>query len=160
MGIPLCVVCCFSLAAYIRSLCLIFISLINMCFGMFILYGPLQAFWTWVAISFPMLGKFFNYNLLKYLLTPFLFLSFFWEQYNLNVGVLSVVPEASETVLISFYSFFIILLCFSYFHHSIFQLTYLFLCLSYLPLAPSSVFLISVIELFIDDCLFIFSRIF
>ena len=44
--------------------------------------------------------------------------------------VWNVVSEVSETVLISFYCFFFILLCFSYFHHSIFQLTYLF-CLSY-----------------------------
>ena len=34
MGIPLCVICCFSLAAFnICSLCLIFVNLINMCFG-------------------------------------------------------------------------------------------------------------------------------
>ena len=41
------------------SLCLIFVSLINVCLGMFlfgfILYGTLWASWTWVAISFPML---------------------------------------------------------------------------------------------------------
>ena len=36
MGIPLCVICCFSFAAFnICSLCLIFINLINMCLGMF-----------------------------------------------------------------------------------------------------------------------------
>ena len=34
MGIPLCVICCFSLAAFnICSLCLIFVNLINMCLG-------------------------------------------------------------------------------------------------------------------------------
>ena len=32
MGIPLCVICCFSLSAFnICSLCLIFVNLINMC---------------------------------------------------------------------------------------------------------------------------------
>ena len=51
MGIPLCVICCFSLAAFnIFSLYLIFDSLINMCLGMFllgfILYGTLCASWT------------------------------------------------------------------------------------------------------------------
>ena len=63
MGIPLCVICCFSLAAFnICSLCLIFVSLINMCLGMFhlgfILFGTLWVSWTWVAIFFPILGKF------------------------------------------------------------------------------------------------------
>ena len=48
MGIPLCVICCFSLAAFnICSLCLIFVNLINMCLGAFclgfILYGTLWA---------------------------------------------------------------------------------------------------------------------
>ena len=60
-GNPL-VCCCFSLAAFnICSLCLIFVNLINMCFGLFslgfILFGTL-GFWTWEAISFPILGKF------------------------------------------------------------------------------------------------------
>ena len=46
----------------ICSLCLIFINLINMCLGVFrlglILFGTLWVSWTWVAISFPTLGKF------------------------------------------------------------------------------------------------------
>ena len=50
--------CCFN----IWSLCLIFINLINMCFGVFclgfILFGALWVSWNWVAISFPILGKF------------------------------------------------------------------------------------------------------
>ena len=63
MGIPLCVICCFSLAAFnICSLCLIFVNLINMCLGVFrlvfILFGTLWVSWTWVIISFPSLGKF------------------------------------------------------------------------------------------------------
>ena len=62
-GIPLCVICCFSLASFnICSLCLIFVNLINMCLGVFrlgfILFGTLWASWTWVAISYPILGKF------------------------------------------------------------------------------------------------------
>ena len=63
MGIPLCVICCFSLAAFnICSSCSIFVNLINMCLGVFhlgfILFGTLWVSWTWVIISFPILGKF------------------------------------------------------------------------------------------------------
>ena len=63
MGIPLCVICCFSLAAFnICSLCLIFVNLTNMCLGVFclgfILFGTLWVSWTHVTISFPILGKF------------------------------------------------------------------------------------------------------
>ena len=73
----------------------------------------------------------FNYKLFKYFLSPFLLLFFFWDPYNSNVGAFNVVSEVSETVLSSFHSFFFILLCGSYFHYFIFQLTYPFLCLSY-----------------------------
>ena len=55
--------CHFSLAAFNNfSLSLIFANLITMCLSVFllgfILYGSHCASWTWVAISFPMLGKF------------------------------------------------------------------------------------------------------
>ena len=58
MGIPLCVIYCFFLAAFnICSLCLIFVNLINMCLGVFclgfILFGILWVSWTW----FSWLGK-------------------------------------------------------------------------------------------------------
>ena len=63
MGIPLCVICCFSLAAFnICSLCLIFVNLMNMCLGVFclglILFGTLWISWTWVIISFRILRTF------------------------------------------------------------------------------------------------------
>ena len=63
MGTPLCVICYFSVATFnIFSLYLIFDSLINMCLGVsllgFILYGSLFASWTWLTISFPILGNF------------------------------------------------------------------------------------------------------
>ena len=50
MGILLCVICCFSLAAFnICSLCLIFVNLINMCLGVFhlefLLFGTLWVSW-------------------------------------------------------------------------------------------------------------------
>ena len=63
MGIPLCVICCFSLAVFnIYFLCWIFVNLINMCLGMFhlgfILFGTLWDSWTWVTISLSILGNF------------------------------------------------------------------------------------------------------
>ena len=63
MGIHLCVICCFSPAAFnIYSFCLIFVNLINMCLAVFclgfILFGTLWVSWTCVTISFPILGKF------------------------------------------------------------------------------------------------------
>ena len=59
----MCVICCFSLTAFnICSLCLIFVNLINICLRVFrlgfILFGTLRVSWTWVIISFPILGKF------------------------------------------------------------------------------------------------------
>ena len=60
MGIPLCVICCFSLAAFkVCSFYLVFVSLINMCLGVFHLKFTLFGIWvswTWVAVSFPILG--------------------------------------------------------------------------------------------------------
>ena len=75
MGFPLYVTCCFSLAAFnVLSLCLVFISLISMCLGMFllgfILYGTLCASWTY-HLPFHV-EEIFNYNLFK----NFLILSF------------------------------------------------------------------------------------
>ena len=75
MGFPLYVTCCFSLAAFdILSLCLVFVHLISMCLGVFllgfILCGTLCASWTWLTISFSMLGKFstiISSNIFSYL---------------------------------------------------------------------------------------------
>ena len=63
MGVLLYIICHFSLVAFnILSLCLIFVSLITTCLGVFllefILPGTLCASWTWFTISFSMLGKF------------------------------------------------------------------------------------------------------
>ena len=72
---------CFSLVAFnIFSLNLIFVSLINMCLGVyflgFILYGTLCASWTWVTISFPMLGKFSTIISSDIFSDPFFFSSY------------------------------------------------------------------------------------
>ena len=80
MGIPLYVICCFSLAAFnIFSLYLIFDSLLNICPGVFllefILYEILYTSWTWVTISFPMLGKFSTIITSNIFSDPFFFSS-------------------------------------------------------------------------------------
>ena len=76
-------------------------------------------------------GEIFNCNLFKNFLIPFLFLFFFWDPYNSNVGVFDIVSEFSETILSSFHSFCFILLFRSYFHQFIFQFTVLFFCFRY-----------------------------
>ena len=63
MRFPLYITYCFSLAAFnILSLCLVCVSWISMCLGVFllgfILYGTLCASWTWLTISFSELWKF------------------------------------------------------------------------------------------------------
>ena len=125
MGVPMYVICHFSLAAFnILSLSLIFVCLVNLCLGVFLLgfmlYG-LCTSWTWVAVSYPVLGK-FSANISLYFLRPFLCLSspsgslimwmFVWLMFILKV---------SKTVLISFKSFFLILFHSSDFRHFIFK---------------------------------------
>ena len=127
MGFPLYVTCCFSLAASnILSLCLVFVSLISMCLGMFllgfILHGTLGLL-DLIAYLLFHVGEVFNYNLFKNFLIPFLFLSFFWDPYNLNVCAFDMVLEVSETFFSSFHSCYFILLFRSYFHHFTFQFT-------------------------------------
>ena len=88
----------------------------------------------------------------------FLFVFFFWDSYDLNVGAFNIVPEVSEVVLISFNSFFLfssLLQLFPPFYLSP-HLSYLLLQLFYCWF-PSRVFLISVIALFIIDWIFFIS---
>ena len=118
MGIPLYVICGFSLAVFnIFYLYLIFNSLINMCLGVFllgfILYGTLCASWSWLTISFPILVKFST--IISSNIFSVLFLFLFRDPYNLKVSAFNIVPEVSERVLKSFISFFFILLCSSCF---------------------------------------------
>ena len=102
----------FPAAFNIRWLCLIFISLINMCFGVFqlgfILLGTLWVFLDMGGYFLLHLREVFNCYLLKYSLMHFLFLVFFsWDSYDSNIGSFNLVPEVSEVVLISFNSFFL-----------------------------------------------------
>ena len=94
---------------------------------------------VWDSVGFLDLGGYFlphfrevfNYYLLKYFLMAFLFVFFFWDSYDLNVGVYNIVPEVPEVVFIYFNSVFFLNLCFIYFYHSIFHLTYPLFFLSY-----------------------------
>ena len=94
---------------------------------------------VWDSLGFLDLGDYFlpdfkdvfNYYLFKYFPVAFLFVSFLWDSYDLNVGAFDIVPEVSEVILISFNSFFFFPLCFIYFHLSIFHLIYPIFCLSY-----------------------------
>ena len=134
MGFPWYVTCCFSLAAFnILSLCLVLVSLISMCLGVFLFWFILCGTLYLLDLNDYFLfhvGKIFNYNLFKNFLIPFLFLCF-WDFYNSNVGMFVIVLEVSETILSSFHSFYFILLFRSYFHHFIFQLTESFFCFRY-----------------------------
>ena len=109
MGIPLRVICCFSLAAFnFYSFYLVFVRLINTHLRVFHLrftvFGTL-GFLDLGGCFLPHFRDVFNYYLLKYFLMPFLFVSFLWDTYDSNVGAFNVVPEVSEFVLICFYSF-------------------------------------------------------
>ena len=114
MGIPLYVIVVFQYF----SLYFIFVSLITMfaCvfFLGFILYGILCTSWTWVTISFLMLGKFLAIISLNIFFRPFPFLFNFWDLDNANVDVFNIAPEISYTVLLAFFFFpffFFILVC-------------------------------------------------
>ena len=48
----------------------------------------------------------FNYYLLKYFLMVFLFVFFFWDSYDSNVGAFNTILEVPEIVLISSNLFF------------------------------------------------------
>ena len=109
MGIPLYTVCGFNLVAYnIFSLSLIFVSLITVCLGAFLLGFILPRIhcisWTWVTISFPILGKF------SAIISSNIFsgnsLFFFWDPYNTNIGGFNVVPEVCQAVFL-FHTFFL-----------------------------------------------------
>ena len=136
MGIPLCVICCFSLAVFnVCSLCLIFVNLINMCLGVFclgfILFGTLWVSWTWVAISFPILGKF------SVIISSSNFSWSFFLSYSSGSPMIRMLVHftlsQSSLRLFSFLLilFFFFPLCFIYFHHFIFYLTYPVFCLCY-----------------------------
>ena len=134
MGVPLYVICCISLAAFNNfSLSLFFANLIIMCLGMFllgfILYGTLCASWTWMAISFPTLGNFSTIISSNIFSGPFSLSS--PSGTPIMRMLLHLTLSQRSLRLSSFHSFFFILFHGSELHHSVFQVTYPFFCLSY-----------------------------
>jgi len=136
------------------SLCLIFVNLINMCLRVFclrfILFGTLWFSWTWVAISFPILGK-FSTIISSSIFSWTFFLCF--SSGTLMIRMLGHLTLSQRSLRLS--SFLLIL--FSSLLH-LFPPFYFPPHLSHLSsasvillLVPSRVLLISVIALFIID---------
>ena len=114
MGIPLCVICCFSLASFnICYLCLTFLNLINMYLQVFhlefILFRILWVSWNWVAISFSILENFSTIISSRILSWAFYFLSsssgtpMSWMLGRLTLSQRSL--RLSSFLLIHFFSF-------------------------------------------------------
>ena len=131
---PFNVICCFSLVAFnICSLCLISITLISMCLGVFclgfILFGTLWVSWTWVAISFCILGKFST------IISSSIFSWSFFLSSSFGTPMIQMLEcltlSQSSLGLCSFLLIIFFPLCFIYFNHSIFHLTYPIFCLCY-----------------------------
>ena len=139
---------CYFAAFNIYLLCLIFINLIDMCLVVFhlgfILFESLWVSWTWVAISFFILGKFSTIISSSIFSWPFFLSSSSGTPMIPMLGhcqMFDIVPEVSEVVLISFNSFFFFFpLCFIFFHHSIFPSLILSSASVILLLVPSRVF--------------------
>ena len=132
----------------IFCLCLVFVSLISMCLGMFllefILYGSLCVSWSLLAISFSMLGKFSTIISSKIFSYPF-FSSSSSGTPIIQMLVCVIWSQRSLRLSSALHSFYFILLFRSHFHHFIFQLTDCSSASDILLLIPSRVFLISVI---------------
>ena len=91
----------------------------------FILLGTLCSCWTWLTISFPLLGKFSAIISSNFFLGPFLSLLFsgtaiMWTSVHLMLPQRSL--RLSSLFLVFLFSY--ILFCVSDFHHSVFQVTY------------------------------------
>ena len=89
---------------------LVFVSLISMCLGEFLLGFILYVtLWLLDLIDYFLfhVAEIFNNNLFKNFLIPFLFLFFFWDLCNSNVGAFDIVPEVSWDYP-RFFSFFLL----------------------------------------------------
>ena len=83
-------------------------------------YPAWDSLGFWDGYFLPYFREVFSYNLIHFLM-PFPFI-FFWDTYDSKVGMLNGVSVVS-CYLHFFYSFFFILFCNNYFHHSLFQVT-------------------------------------
>ena len=149
--------CYISFVAFnIFSLCLIFVNLINMCLGVFRFGFIPFTLWvslTSVTISFPILGKFST------IIASIFSWSFFLSSSSGTpmIRMLGHLTLSQRSLRLS--SFLLILfsfsLCFLYFYHSIFHLTYPIFSLRHSTLCSLQSVLISFIALFIIDLLFL-----
>ena len=130
MGILFHVICCSPLFLLIFYLCVSFLSVWLLCVSvgssLGLSYLGLCSCWTWLTISFPLLGKFSAIISSNFFLGPFLSLllsgtPIMWILVHL------MLPQRSLRLS----SFFFLILLFSYilfrvsdFHHSVFQVTY------------------------------------
>ena len=73
----------------------------------FILFETLHTSWSWVLVPLSHGREVFGYYLFKYFLWPFSISSPSWTPI-IHVGTFKLVPNISETVSISFHSFFFI----------------------------------------------------
>ena len=121
LGITQYVICCFFLDAInICSLWLIFVSLINMYLGVFllemILYGTL-SFLELGGYSLPHFREVFDYYLSSIFSYPFLLSSSSRIPMIQKLGCLTLLQRSLRLSSFLFIVFFFILLCFIYFHH-------------------------------------------
>ena len=154
--------CCFSLDIFnICSLCLMFVNLINMCLGVFclgfILFGALWVSWTWVAISFPILRKYLTIISSSIFSYPFFLPISSGTPMIQMLRHLTLSQRSLRLFLFLLILFFFFPLCFIYFYHSIFDITYPILCLSYSTVGSLQSAFVSVIaySLLIDSFLFL-----
>ena len=137
---------------------LIFVNFISMCLGIFllgfILYETLCASWTWLTISFSMLGKFSTIIPSKIFSYPFFFSSFSGTPI-IQMLVLLILSQTSLRLPL------VLFILFTLFYSSEVISTFLssssLICSTasdILLSIPSRVFLISVIVLFVSACLF------
>ena len=151
MGFPLYFTCCFSLAAFNVLSCLVFVGLISMCLGMFlfefILYGTLFASWTWLTISFSLLGKFPTIISSKVFSYPFFFSS---SQTPIIQMLVPLILFQMSLDYPQFFSFLLLYCALQKLFLPFYLPAHLFILLQIL--IPSRVFLISVIVLFVSVC--------